>query len=132
MVELRVQGRRDTTAAALANARGGELFLGVTDDRNAVGTTVTSDGLTRVLKQEKANPGIGYVVDLNQAVRQPPLASPLGPRGRSSGSSRYGLWASRSSSGTTRGERQGQPEPLRPTGRKVGTAKQLRGLGVEP
>ncbi len=36
---------------ALANARGGEVFLGVTDDRRIVGTSISSEQLTEVLAQ---------------------------------------------------------------------------------
>lgn len=69
------------TVAALANARGGEVFLGVRDDREAVGTEVSIDRLTQVLKQERANPGIWYLVDLNQPVRRS-IRVPLGVAGK--------------------------------------------------
>ncbi len=53
---------------ALANARGGEVFLGVRDDRTAVGTDLDELRIAQVLRQERAKPGDWYVVDLGQVV----------------------------------------------------------------
>src|SRR2546428_366657 len=53
---------------ALANTRGGEVFVGVRDDRTISGTTRTGQQLGQVLKQSAAPPGEWYVVDLTRAV----------------------------------------------------------------
>jgi hypothetical protein len=58
------------SVAALANGPfGGELFLGVTDDRRLVGTTASQQQIEQHLRQENAPPGDWYVVNLNIAVQ---------------------------------------------------------------
>ncbi len=58
------------TVCALANTDGGEVFLGVQDDKSLTGTDVNGDRIEQILRQEKARPGDWYVVDLNEAVSQ--------------------------------------------------------------
>ncbi len=53
---------------ALSNARGGEVFLGVSDDRRLVGSRLTGQKIKQVLQQERAHPGVWYVVDLTLPV----------------------------------------------------------------
>jgi len=57
------------TAAAMANGRGGELFVGVRNDRSVVGTTSTLQQLEQELRQPLARPGTWYIVSLLQPTR---------------------------------------------------------------
>lgn len=56
------------TVCALANMRGGEVFLGVRDHRTQIGTSVDEQRLGQILKQEHARPADWFVVDLNLVV----------------------------------------------------------------
>lgn len=62
------QARR--AIAALANARGGELFLGVREDREIEGTLLQPTQLTQVLRQASAPGGDWFLVDLNLVADQ--------------------------------------------------------------
>ena len=53
---------------ALANSLGGEVFLGVSNDRRLVGTRLSEQGINQVLRQDGAYPGDWYVVDLTLVV----------------------------------------------------------------
>lgn len=58
------------SVAAFANSpSGGEVFVGVTNDRRVVGTTSTHQQVEQVLRQENAPPEPWYVVDLLRAVQ---------------------------------------------------------------
>lgn len=65
---------------ALANTRGGEVFLGVSNDRKLVGTRLTEQSINQVLRQDGAHPGVWYVVDLTLVVRRV-MPVPLGSVG---------------------------------------------------
>jgi len=52
------------TVAAMANGRGGELFVGVRNDRFIPGTTATLQQLEQELRQPLAQPGPWYVSSL--------------------------------------------------------------------
>jgi hypothetical protein len=54
--------------AALGNTAGGEVFLGVANDKTVQGTLLKSNELTDILKQSGAQPASWYSVDLNDAV----------------------------------------------------------------
>ena len=62
---------------AIANSGGGEVFLGVRNDHSFIGTVVTEQRLTQVLKQATAPASDWYVVDLTRAVRHV-LTIPVG------------------------------------------------------
>src|SRR5437899_10562050 len=68
---------------ALANVGGGEIFVGVRNDRSIVGTTMTEQGLDQILKQASAPSGEWYLTDLSQTVQQL-IPVPIGslPSGR--------------------------------------------------
>lgn len=72
------------TVGAMANGFGGELFVGVKDDRTPCGTTATRQQLEQELAQASAQPGPWYVVNLLQpvaSVTEVPLAgSTMMPR----------------------------------------------------
>jgi len=55
---------------ALSNTRGGEVFLGVSNSRELVGTRLTEQGISQLLRQDGAQPGVWYVVDLTFVVRR--------------------------------------------------------------
>ena len=57
------------TVCAFANTEGGEIFVGVGNDRAVTGTTLTDQRLAQVLRQEKGPRGEWYVVDLTRPVR---------------------------------------------------------------
>jgi DNA-dependent RNA polymerase auxiliary subunit epsilon len=57
------------TVAAIANGRGGELFVGVRNDRSIPGTTATLQQLEQELRQALAQPGSWYVVSLLRPTR---------------------------------------------------------------
>jgi hypothetical protein len=57
------------TVAAMANGRGGELFLGVRDDRSIPGTIATLQQLEQELRQSLAQPGSWYVTSLLRPTR---------------------------------------------------------------
>jgi hypothetical protein len=59
------------TVAAFANTDGGDVFLGVDNDRNPVGTRSDPAAISRVLNQEEAAPRNGYVTNLVLLVRSP-------------------------------------------------------------
>ena|SRR2546426_1940360 len=58
------------SVCALANTHGGEVFLGVQDDKSLTGTDVDENRIEQILQQERASPGDWYVVDLNEPVSQ--------------------------------------------------------------
>jgi hypothetical protein len=68
------------TVAAMANSRGGEVFIGVRDDRSLVGTPTTLLGVEQELAQPNAQPGPWYIVNLQQPVDEvvPVEGAPLG------------------------------------------------------
>ncbi len=56
--------------AALANAHGGEVFIGIREDGQLEGTTITPEHLTEVLEQSGVPGQDWYCCDLNQYVSQ--------------------------------------------------------------
>src|SRR2546427_9018851 len=71
------------TVCALANTDGGEVFLGVRDDKSLTGTDVDGNRIEQILRQGQASPGDWYVVDLNEPVSRTfpiPLANRSGKR----------------------------------------------------
>lgn len=56
------------SVCAFANTRGGEVFLGVEDDRTLGGTIIDETRLEQTLKQPRAVPADWYLVDLNLPV----------------------------------------------------------------
>ena len=68
---------------AIANSGGGEVFLGLGNDRTIIGTGVTEQRLTQVLQQANAPPGDWYIVDLTRVVHHVltiPLPAPSSKR----------------------------------------------------
>jgi Putative DNA-binding domain len=57
------------TVAAMANGRGGELLIGVKDDKSVPGTTAILQQLEQELTQPLAQPGSWYVVSLLRPTR---------------------------------------------------------------
>lgn len=70
------------SVCALANARGGEVFLGIEDDRTLGGTLTDETRLEQALRQPRATPADWYVVDLNLTVSHITSVNLAGPRGR--------------------------------------------------
>jgi Putative DNA-binding domain len=52
--------------AALTNARGGEVFVGVDDDGRVSGSTVTREAINETLRQSRATPALWRITDLMQ------------------------------------------------------------------
>jgi hypothetical protein len=70
------------TVAAMANGRGGELFIGVSDaNRSLCGSEIRQQELEQVLQQPLAPPGDWYVVDLRTVIG-PPIPVSLTAAGR--------------------------------------------------
>jgi len=65
---------------ALANARGGEVFVGVTNQGVVDGTTVTREALNQTLRQQGASPGDWYETDLLRLCEILPVPFPGAPR----------------------------------------------------
>jgi len=54
--------------AAMANKHGGELFIGISDDKKTKGVQMSSQEISQILSQEKAPHGVWYITDLNETV----------------------------------------------------------------
>lgn len=66
---------------ALHNTSGGEVFLGVSDDRTVVGTAVTLDSIRQTLSQLRTlAPNDACLTDLNLTVSHPTEVTVGGPR----------------------------------------------------
>jgi Putative DNA-binding domain len=79
--ETKVDYALREAVASLANARGGEVFVGVANDGSVVGTEVTEQAMNEVLRQKDLPRNGWYVADLVQVVRKVvPVPFPAGAR----------------------------------------------------
>lgn len=58
------------TVCAMANKRGGEVFIGVDDNGKVVGANCTNQQITQYLQQPNAKRGIWFITDLTEVVRK--------------------------------------------------------------
>jgi Putative DNA-binding domain len=66
--ELQVGHGVRKSVAALSNGSGGQLFIGVSDDKSVPGTAASPLQVEQELRQPLAQPSEWYVVNLNEAV----------------------------------------------------------------
>jgi hypothetical protein len=58
---------------ALANTNGGEIFLGISNDKQIIGTNFTYERLSEILRQSNAPRADWYIIDLNEVIKQSPI-----------------------------------------------------------